>query len=170
MSAGASSISSGPRAGLVVDLPLLAVAALAVKLEDRGPGALPPDARRQGRRRLRAAEAADDGGRRREAGRGLRGGRGDPRITRTGRVLRQLSLDELPQLWNVVRGEMSLIGPRPTLRYQVEAYDERQLHRLDVQARDHRLGADPRPHEAAVGRADRARPLVRRAPLARAST
>ena len=118
--------------GLVIASPVLAAAALAIKLEDRGPVLY---------RQTRVGKDGQDfevlklrsmlvGAERQGAGFAV--DRGDARITRVGRLLRRTSIDELPQLWNVVRGDMSVIGPRPTLRYQVDRYDERQLHRLDV--------------------------------------
>jgi lipopolysaccharide/colanic/teichoic acid biosynthesis glycosyltransferase len=118
--------------GLVVTAPLLAVSAAAVKLEDGGPvlyrqTRVGKDGEDFELLKLRTMVVGAE-----QQGAGYAVDRGDTRITRTGRVLRRLSLDELPQLWNVVRGDMSVIGPRPTLRYQVDQYDERQLHRLDV--------------------------------------
>jgi lipopolysaccharide/colanic/teichoic acid biosynthesis glycosyltransferase len=65
-------------------------------------------------------------------GAGLAIQEGDDRITGVGKWLRRYSLDELPNLWNVLRGEMSIVGPRPTVPVQVEQYDERQCGRLAV--------------------------------------
>ena len=118
--------------GLVVSSPLLAVSAAAIKLDDGGPTLYRQERVGQGGRpfellKLRTMVVGAE-----TQGAGYAVDRGDARITRVGRVLRKLSLDELPQLWNVVRGEMSLIGPRPTLAYQVERYSESQRRRLDV--------------------------------------
>ena len=123
---------AGASLGLVLASPFLAASALAIKLEDRGPVLYRQ--RRVGRDgedfellKLRTMVVGAE-----KQGAGWAVNEGDARITRAGRVLRRLSLDELPQLWNVVRGDMSLIGPRPTLRYQVEKYTDRQRRRLDV--------------------------------------
>ena len=117
---------------LLVSAPVLGLAALAVKLEDGGPVLYRQT--RVGRdgtdfELLKLRTMIQDA---EKVGAGYAVDEGDPRITRAGRLLRKRSLDELPQLWNVIRGEMSVIGPRPTLRYQVERYDARQRRRLDV--------------------------------------
>ncbi len=118
--------------GLVLTSPILGLAALATKLDGGGPVVY---------RQTRVGKEGEDfevlklrsmvvGAERLGAGYAV--DKGDARITRVGRILRRTSIDELPQLWNILRGDMSVIGPRPTLRYQVEQYSEHQRRRLDV--------------------------------------
>jgi lipopolysaccharide/colanic/teichoic acid biosynthesis glycosyltransferase len=123
---------AGATVGLTLSAPLLAASAIAVRLEDAGPVLFRQErVGLEGRPfevlklRTMIVDAHTQGA-------GYAVDRGDSRITRIGRLLRKTSIDELPQLWNVLRGEMSLVGPRPTLAYQVERYTERQRRRLEV--------------------------------------
>lgn len=117
---------------LVLSSPVMLLAILAIKLESRGPAFY-----RQRRSGLHG-EPFDmlklrtmvDGAE--HIGAGLAVNSGDSRITRVGALLRRTSLDELPNLVNVLRGEMSLVGPRPTLPAQVAQYTPRQRLRLAV--------------------------------------
>ena len=118
--------------GTVVGAPIVALAALLIRLESPGhPIYTQTRVGKDGRpfqiyklrTMVRGAEFT---------GAGLAIQEGDDRITRMGRFLRRTSLDELPNLWNVVRGEMSIVGPRPTVQVQVDQYTERQRGRLAV--------------------------------------
>jgi lipopolysaccharide/colanic/teichoic acid biosynthesis glycosyltransferase len=117
---------------LALSAPLLGLAALAIRLESRGRAIYRQ--RRTGRDgvpfdvfKLRTMVDGAE-----HIGAGLAVNANDSRITRVGGLLRRTSLDELPNLLNVLRGEMSLIGPRPTLPVQVAQYSERQRRRLAV--------------------------------------
>jgi lipopolysaccharide/colanic/teichoic acid biosynthesis glycosyltransferase len=124
---------TGALALLVVTSPLLGISCAAIVLETRGSplyrqrrigkGGAPFDLLK-----LRTMVSGAE-----NMGAGLAVDEGDPRITRIGGWLRRLSLDELPNLLNVVRGEMSLVGPRPTVEVQVVQYTERQRGRLSVE-------------------------------------
>ena len=117
---------------LIVASPILLAAVIAIRLESGGPVFYRQ--RRVGwhgepfdllklRTMVSGAEAM---------GAGIYVLEGDARITRTGRLLRRFSLDELPNLVNVLRGEMAIVGPRPTIQEQVDRYTERQRRRLEV--------------------------------------
>jgi lipopolysaccharide/colanic/teichoic acid biosynthesis glycosyltransferase len=119
-------------AGCVVSAPLVAVLALAIRLESPGhPIYTQIRAGKDGRPfsiyKLRTMVSGAE-----FTGAGLAIQEGDDRITRLGRLLRRYSLDELPNLVNVLRGEMSIVGPRPTLPAQAQQYTERQRGRLAV--------------------------------------
>jgi lipopolysaccharide/colanic/teichoic acid biosynthesis glycosyltransferase len=117
---------------LVASSPVLGLAALLIRLETHGHPIYRQ--RRVGRHgdpfelyKLRTMISGAE-----TMGAGLAINEGDSRITRLGAVLRRTSMDELPNLVNVLRGEMSIVGPRPTVQVQVDRYTERQRGRLDV--------------------------------------
>jgi lipopolysaccharide/colanic/teichoic acid biosynthesis glycosyltransferase len=122
----------GAGVGLALASPLIGAAALAIKLDDGGDvfyrqRRIGLEGREFDLVKLRTMVPGAEA-----QGAGWAVDYADPRITRVGRILRRLSIDELPQLWNVLHGEMSLVGPRPTLAYQVEQYTARQRRRLEV--------------------------------------
>lgn len=117
---------------LIVSAPILALAALAIRLEGGGPVIYRQ--RRIGLHgqpfemlKLRTMRPGSD-----PVGVGTVVTRDDPRVTRVGRILRRTSLDELPNLINVLRGEMAIVGPRPTIEAQVRLYTPRQHRRHEV--------------------------------------
>jgi lipopolysaccharide/colanic/teichoic acid biosynthesis glycosyltransferase len=117
---------------LLVSSPVLLVAMIAIRVES--PGSPIYRQRRIGRHgepfemlKLRTMVSGAE-----HQGAGLAVNYGDPRITRVGRVLRRVSIDELPNLVNVLRGEMSIVGPRPTIQAQVDQYTPLQRRRLEV--------------------------------------
>jgi sugar transferase EpsL len=121
----------GALVGLVVGLPLFLVVAILVRLSGRGPIFFLQE--RAGRHmrpftifkfRTMRVDADPFAESPRQAA--------DPRLTRIGRFLRETSLDELPQLWNVLRGDMSLVGPRPLYMSQAREFNDRQRRRLEV--------------------------------------
>ena len=120
--------------GLLLSAPLLLVSAVAIRVETRGPAIYRQ--RRVGRAgdrfemyKLRTMVVGSNPTPA-EVWEPLRAG--DPRVTRVGGLLRRLSLDEIPNLVNVLRGEMAIVGPRPTIEEQVEQYTPRQRRRLEV--------------------------------------
>jgi lipopolysaccharide/colanic/teichoic acid biosynthesis glycosyltransferase len=116
----------------VVSAPIVALAAVAIRLESHGHPIYRQ--RRVGFKghpfevyKLRTMVSGAE-----HMGAGMAVDEGDTRITRIGALLRRTSIDELPNLVNVLRGEMSLVGPRPTIQVQVDQYTDRQRRRLDV--------------------------------------
>jgi lipopolysaccharide/colanic/teichoic acid biosynthesis glycosyltransferase len=117
---------------LVITSPVLGLAALAIRVESRGPVfyrqlRVGKDGEQFELWKLRTMVPGAE-----TMGAGIYVLEGDPRITRVGRLLRRFSLDELPNLVNVLTGDMAIVGPRPTVQEQVDRYTDRQRRRLEV--------------------------------------
>ena len=118
--------------GIIILLPFFAMIAILIKLDSKGPVLFIQTRAGKDGKPFRVYKFRTMVKNAEEKGPGYFVEKNDSRITRVGSFLRKYSLDELPQLINVLKGEMSLVGPRPTLMYQVEEYDDYQWRRLEV--------------------------------------
>jgi lipopolysaccharide/colanic/teichoic acid biosynthesis glycosyltransferase len=120
---------------LIVFSPLLAVTALAIKLESRGPVIFRQTRLGLGGREFEIYKFRSMVVNAEHTGSGVYSGKGDDRVTKVGKIIRATSIDELPQAVNILKGDMSLVGPRPPLTYHpwpIEEYTPEQLHMFDV--------------------------------------
>ena len=121
--------------GLIILSPILAITALLIKIDSKGPvifkqKRLGKDGKVFEIYKFRSMCVGAE-----KTGSGVYSGKGDARVTKVGRVIRATSIDELPQLVNILKGDMSIIGPRPPLTYHpwpIEEYTEEQRHMFDV--------------------------------------
>lgn len=119
---------------LVAAIPM-AITAIAIKLDSPGPVLFKQDRLGKGGKVFKMLKFRSMVVNAEHTGSGVYSGKGDARVTKVGKFIRATSIDELPQLINVLRGDMSLLGPRPPLTYHpwpVEEYDEEQFHMFDV--------------------------------------
>ena len=121
--------------GLILSSPILLLTALAIKLDSRGPVLFWQDRLGKGGKTFRICKFRSMSTGAEKTGSGVYSGKDDPRVTRVGKIIRLTSIDELPQLVNIIQGAMSFIGPRPPLTYhpwRFEEYTEEQKKMFSV--------------------------------------
>lgn len=122
-------------AGLIITSPVLLITAILIKLDSPGPVLFMQERIGKDGKVFRIAKFRSMCTGAEHTGSGVYSGKNDARVTRVGRVIRATSIDELPQLYNILKGDMSLIGPRPPLTYHpwtIDQYTEEQFHMFDV--------------------------------------
>lgn len=121
--------------GLIITSPIMLVTAILIKLDSRGPVLFKQERIGKDGKVFKIAKFRSMCTGAEHTGSGVYSGKNDARVTRVGRVIRTTSIDELPQFFNILKGDMSLIGPRPPLTYHpwtIDQYTEEQLHMFDV--------------------------------------
>ena len=121
--------------GLIIASPVLLVTAILIKLDSPGKVLFMQERIGKDGKVFRIAKFRSMCMGAEHTGSGVYSGKGDTRVTRVGKFIRATSIDELPQLYNILRGDMSLVGPRPPLTYHpwtIDKYTEEQLHMFDV--------------------------------------